>query len=165
VYRPRYTLANLVVVVVSCGVAFAALKGDHLWFSGVFTATIIALLVAALGAIFRRGPARAFFTGAVLCGSVYLALVYVRGTCNQLLTDKFLRDAAEWAYFRWPSPPPPSAAPGVQASYQEFINNYLVNWNGSEPRSVFAGVGHLLFAWLFALGGGMVARAFAARDR
>jgi hypothetical protein len=29
----------------------------------------------------------------------------------------------------------------------------MVNWNGIEPRTVFAGVGHLLFSWLFALGG------------
>jgi hypothetical protein len=102
--RPHYTLANLVVIVVACGVGFAALKGNHLWFSGVFTTTIVALLVAALGTMFGRGPVRAFCAGAVLCSSVYLALVYYRNTCNLLLTDKFLRAAADWVYPRWPSP-------------------------------------------------------------
>jgi hypothetical protein len=164
-HRPRYSIGSVLVVVATCGVGLAALKGDHFWFSGVFMLTIVALLVAVLGAIFRRGPARAFCTGAAICGLAYLALLFGGTTCNLLLTDKFLRVAAEWAYFRWPSPPPPSAPGAVQASYQEFINSYLVNWTGTEPRSVFAGVGHLMFSWLFALGGGLIARNFAARDR
>ena len=90
--------------------------------------------------------------------------VYLGNTCSLLITDKFLRIAAEWAYSDWPSPLPPAASVAVRAGYQEFHNSYLVNWNGIEPHSVFAGVGHLFFPWLFALGGGLVARAFAARD-
>jgi len=163
---PRYTIGRLLVVVGTCGVGLAALKGNQIWFSGVFTATIVGFLVAAVGALFRRGPARAFCTGAVLFGSVYLMLVYERSTCNLLLTDKFVRCAADWAYsLWWPSPPPPTASAAVRASYQDLEKEYMVNWNGIEPRSVFAGVSHLLFSWLFALGGGLVARAFAARDR
>ena len=83
---------------------------------------------------------------------------------NLLLTDKLLRVAADWAYFGWPSPPPLSSPVGAHANDQEFLNNYVVNWNGTEPRSVIAGAGHLLFSWLFALGGGLVAHAFAVRD-
>jgi hypothetical protein len=160
----RFTIGRLLLVIAACGVGLAALKGKSLWFSGLFTATIVAFLVAALGTMFRRRPVRAFCTGAVLCGSVYLLVVYDRNTCNLLLTDKFLRIAAEWAYSGWASPPPLTAPAAVQASYQEFNEAYLVNWNGTEPRSVFAGVGHLMFSWLFALGGGLVARAFAARE-
>ena len=61
-------------------------------------------------------------------------------------------------------PPPPSSPVGAHANYQEFLNNYVENWNGTEPRSVIAGAGHLLFSWLFPLGGGLVAHAFAVRD-
>jgi hypothetical protein len=125
----------------------------------------VALLVAALGALFGRGPVRAFCAGAVLCSSVYLALVYYRNTCDLLLTDKFLRAAAYWVYPQWPSPPPPTAPVAALISYQAFHNSYLVDWNGVEPRSVFSGVGHLLFSWLLALGGGLVARTFAARGQ
>jgi hypothetical protein len=114
--------------------------------------------------MFRRGPATAFFAGTVLCGSAYLMLVNLGNTCSLLIADRFLRIAAEWAYSDWPSPPPPMAPVAVQARYQESHNSDLANWNGIEPRSVFAGVGHLLFSWLFAMGGGLVARAFAARD-
>jgi hypothetical protein len=124
---PRFTIGRLLLVIAACGVGLAALKGKSLWFSGLFTATIVAFLVAALGAMFRRGPVRAFCTGAVLCGSVYLLVVYDRNTCNLLLTDKFLRIAADWAYSGWASPPPPTAPAAVQASYQEFNEAYLVN--------------------------------------
>ena len=140
---PRFTIGGLLLLIAACGVGLAALVGESLWFRGLFTATIVAFRVAALGAMFRRGRVRAFCTGAVLCGSVYLLVVYDRNTCNLLLTDKFLRIAAEWAYSGWASPPPPTAPAAVQASYQEFNEAYLVNWNGTEPRSVFAAVGHL----------------------
>jgi hypothetical protein len=40
-HPPQFTLASLVAVVAICGVGFAALNGNHLWFSGLFTATII----------------------------------------------------------------------------------------------------------------------------
>jgi hypothetical protein len=106
----------------------------------------------------RRGPARAFFAGAVLYGSAYLMPVYLGNTCSLLITVKFLRIAAEWAYSDWPSPPPPTAPVAVRARYQGFHNTYLVNWSVIEPRSVFAGVGLLWFSWLFALGDGLVAR-------
>src|SRR5262249_8516588 len=162
----RFTIGRGLLVIAACGLGLAALKGDTLWFSGVFTLTIVGLLVAALGAMFRRGPARAFFAGAVVFGCAYLwllsanstfdLLVAAKSTCALLLTDRFLRFAAEWAYFRWPSPPSITAPVAARIDYGKFLDNYLVNWNGVEPRSVFAGVGHLIFAWLFALGGGLV---------
>ena len=139
--------------------------GDHLWFSGLFTATIIALLVAALGALFRRGPARAFFAGAFLCGSAYLLLVYLEDTCHMLLTDKLLRSVADWPNLRLPNPPPPMATGEAMARYQELRTKMLVNWRGTDYRLAFEGVGHLLFCWSFALGGGLVALAFAASER
>ena len=164
-HRPRYRLASLLGIVAAFGVGFAGLRGNHLWFSGLFTATIVALLVAALGAIYRRGAARAFFTGAVLFASAYLVLVYLGDTNHMLLTDKFLRAAADWPSNRLPSPPPPTASLAAQASYQELYNDRMVNWRGVEYRTAFEGVGHLLFSWMFALVGGLVARTFAGRDR
>jgi hypothetical protein len=163
--RPRVHIANVIMAVGVCAVGLAALNGQQLWFCGVFTLTIAALVIAVLGAMFRSGPARAFFTGAALSGVVYLALVYYKTTCDLLLTDKFVREAAEWANTRWPTPPPLSAPPAAHAQWQESVNNYLVNWNGSEPPSVFAGVAHLMFSWLFAVLGGLAARRFALMDR
>jgi hypothetical protein len=40
----------------------------------------------------------------------------------------------------------------------------MVNWRGTDYRLAFEGVGHLLFSWLFALEGGLVAHAFAVRE-
>jgi hypothetical protein len=45
-------------------------------------------------------------------------LVYLGNTCSLLITDRFLRIAAEWAYSDWPSPRPPTAPIAVQARYQ-----------------------------------------------
>jgi hypothetical protein len=162
-HPPRYRLSSLLGVVAACGVGFAALTGGHLWFSGLFTLTIAGLLIAALGAMFRREPARAFFAGAALCGSAYLLLVYSGDTCHMLLTDKFLRAAADWPQFRMPPVLASSAPPQAVADYEELRYNRLVNWRGQEYRLAFEGVGHLLFSWLFAAGGGLVARTFAAR--
>jgi hypothetical protein len=163
--RPRVHIANLIMAVVVCAVGMAALNGQLLWFCGLFTATIAGLLVAVLGAIFRSGPARAFCTGAALCGAAYLTLVYYKSTCDLLLTDKFVREASERANTHWPTPPPATAGAVAQAQWREAVSNYLVNWNGVDPRSVFAGVAHLMFSWLFAVLGGFTARRFATIDR
>jgi hypothetical protein len=68
-------------------------------------------------------------------------LVYLGNTCSLLITDKFLRIAAEWAYSDWPSPPPPTAPVAVQARYQEFHNTYLVTNRiaATRPRNILRG--------------------------
>jgi hypothetical protein len=101
----------------------------------VYTATIIGFLIAALGGMFLRGLARAFCAGAVLRRTVYLVLIHYGTTCNILLTDEFLRNAAEWPSFRWPSPPRAMAPPAAQVAYRDFINEYTVNWTGSGRKS------------------------------
>jgi hypothetical protein len=164
-HRPRYTIGGLGIVIAAFGFGFAALKGDQLWFSGLFTLTMAGLLVAVLGAMFGRGPDRAFCAGAFLGGSFYLMLVYIGDTNHLLLTDKLLRAAADWPQFRVPSPPGPSASAAARASYQVLFDERMVNWRGVEYRTAFEGVGHLMFSWLWASGGGLVARAFASRDR
>jgi hypothetical protein len=94
-----------------------------------------------------------------------LTQAQISSTCNLLLTDKFFRAAAESTYLGWPSPPAATASDADQAAYQEYFENRLVSWKGTERRSVFEGLGHLMFAWLFAVAGGLVARNFVARDR
>ena len=58
-HPPRFTVGRHLLVIAACGVAFASMKGDHLWFMGLSMMTVIGLLGAAIGAgpeAARRGP-------------------------------------------------------------------------------------------------------------
>ena len=63
-HLPRFTLSRHLFVVAACGVGFASMKGDHLWFIGLSMMTIIGLLGATIGADsdgVRPGPTPPIF--------------------------------------------------------------------------------------------------------
>src|SRR5262249_54254090 len=67
--RPRFTIANLLVVVLSVAVAVAALRAaEAAWDSGTFALTLLALLSSTLLAVHRTGRSRAFWLGFALFG-------------------------------------------------------------------------------------------------
>src|SRR4051812_43582759 len=75
--RPRISIAWGLAAIGFCGVAFAALRSpSYLWASLLFSATLLVLGVAALGATFSCGSRRAFWVGFLAFGSGYLALCY-----------------------------------------------------------------------------------------
>jgi hypothetical protein len=75
--RYRFTLAQLMAIVLFTGFGFAALRSASvLWASAVFTLTVAVLSVAVLGAMARRGGARMTWAGFALFGWVYLGTTF-----------------------------------------------------------------------------------------
>ncbi len=87
----RFNIAGLLGFILVCGVAFAALKvASDLWESGVFTLTLVVLLVSLLLAIHRTGASRAFWVGFAIFGLSYLGLSLVPPIEARLITAKGL---------------------------------------------------------------------------
>lgn len=73
----RFSLAGLFVAVFFVAFAVAALRfASHWWATATFTLTVGLLAVGLIGAMFRLGERRAFWTGFVLFGGGYLLLVF-----------------------------------------------------------------------------------------
>jgi hypothetical protein len=73
----RFTIAQLMAVVIVVGLGFAALRSASvLWASAVFTLTVAVLSTAILGAMARRGRARVTWAGFALFGWIYLGTTF-----------------------------------------------------------------------------------------
>src|SRR5689334_10460965 len=75
--RYRVSIAALMVLVLFLAIGFAALRsGSDWWASATFSATLLALALAAPLAVYRRGPRRAFWAWFAAFGAAYLVLVF-----------------------------------------------------------------------------------------
>lgn len=73
--RGGVTVGGLMAAIALLGVEFAALRaGSPLWFSAIYTLTVVLLLLAILAARFRRADAGAFWFGFALFGWAFLLL-------------------------------------------------------------------------------------------
>jgi hypothetical protein len=89
--RASISIAGMLGVVLFGAVALAALRsGSDLWLSGVYTTALGVLGFATLGAVLRRGPARAYWVGFAIFGWGYLALANGAETRQRLLTTHLL---------------------------------------------------------------------------
>jgi hypothetical protein len=71
--RLRFTLAQLMAIVLSVGFGFAALRNaDLFWASATYTLAIIMIAAAPVGAFARKGTARMTWTGFAVFGWTYL---------------------------------------------------------------------------------------------
>jgi WD40 repeat protein len=94
--RIRFNIANLIVVILVLGVGFAALReSTELWESGIFTLTIVSLLLSVVLAIHRTDKSRAFWLGFALFGSAYLGLSLIPSIESRLVTTKVLAYVVE----------------------------------------------------------------------
>jgi hypothetical protein len=67
--RLRLTIANLMIVVLSAGLGFAALRNaDEFWASATFTIAILAVSAAVVVAVARKGRARLTWLGFAVFG-------------------------------------------------------------------------------------------------
>ncbi|HEV3164060.1 MAG TPA: hypothetical protein VGZ22_08515, partial [Isosphaeraceae bacterium] len=156
---------------------------------------LAACAIGTLGAIFRRGPRRAFWAGFAILGWGYLALAFgpwfASSVRPHLLTTRLFdllharlhpgTDSVVMAdYFAF-SPidvsqnPPALNTAAITANGQVLVttNPRIQLWNANTGQAIeptaehFQAVGHALAFWLFALGGGFMARYFLllnARD-
>lgn len=89
--RIRFNIASLLVVVLVVAVSFAGLReATELWDSGLFTLTLVVLLVSILLAIHRTEKRRAYWLGFALFGWIYLGLTLVPSIESTLITTKGL---------------------------------------------------------------------------
>jgi hypothetical protein len=175
----RLTIRLLMGLVLFVAVGVAALRhASELWASLLLTAALLLFAVAALGAACSRGPRRAACGGFAAFGFGYLALCFGPWASTEvrphLATSKLLDFVGAW--ISRTSPPvfvtrkvpvlgdvphlgrlfaTRVAAPGPA----RFAGIGPVAATANEP---FVRVGHSLFALIFALLGGLVARYFSA---
>jgi hypothetical protein len=157
------------IVVLSIGVGFAALKGpSRLWASALFTVTLAVLLGASFGAVARRGLERMAWIGFAVFGWSYLILSFwLLPWLNPggdllrpppLLAEQLLDDLHPYL---GPAPPPGSG-PVIDAvrlpQFKRLPSERVADW------TPFRQVGNSLGTILFAFIGALLGRLFGARD-
>jgi hypothetical protein len=71
--RLRFTLAQLMAVVLILGLGFAALRNaDELWAIAAYNLAVVSVATSFVGAIARKGRSRASWAGFTVFGFIYL---------------------------------------------------------------------------------------------
>jgi hypothetical protein len=185
----RFSIANLLVLILVLGVGFAALReSSELWESSLFTLALFGLLISILLAIHRHESRRAFWLGFAVFGSIYLGCSLIPPIEGRIVTTKLLTYLDSKVPGRAPqvftiqltgSIPP---APGNQIQNLAFSLNaaQLATSNQGQVRiwnvatgKIFAGwggttenfvrIGHTLFALLLGWLGGQLSRRLCQR--
>lgn len=154
----RFSVASMLVFVALLGLWFAAL-GSAAPQARLLTSTLtlLILLSAVLGGLFLRAPARAFATGFALFGWVYLVLVgweWVGGQFGHDLTVG-LSDVAEWLI-------PDKSGTVIVGNIVKRADLKAYHERVSRIGN-FVQISRLSMSLLFALVGGLIARAMARR--
>ena len=183
----RLSIVGMMAVILSFGVALAALSRPNiLWASAWFSVALAVLTVALIGACNARRRARGFWSGASIAGWVYLLLNFVPGFDTEMgLTT--LPTAGLDLLYGWigpapftpgnlPSPPPllsphmPPDASGITMIPYISPSGYWGSWTsidrfgaylGTDTSRSFFRIGHSLLALVFATIGGLIGRAMA----
>jgi hypothetical protein len=149
-------LATVGFVAIVCG---AVTVGSIYLIELVSVVTAVILLGAILSIIYRTGIARAFWIGFAVFG--WGSYVLQQSPMKLLAAENFLRDA--YPFFRRTTPLPPNAPEPTWVRETD-------NEGGSQVavivrQSDFIRVGKCVYALVFALSGGWMARYFhATRD-
>ena len=186
--RFRFTIAGLIVFIVICAFAFAALKeATDVWEHAVFNLTLLAMVTAVLLAIHRKAERRAFWVGFVLFGGCYLTLSTIPPIESRMVSSQglsYLRSklpgqSEQTIAFVVTMAPTGAAASGSQTvtltssggnrlstggggsgPVWTFGSGFqLTKWGGSTEN--FVKIGHSLLALLLAWLGGLVSRALS----
>jgi|SRR5579864_4045266 len=145
----RFTIANLLALVLFLAVAFAALRqSTDLWDSAVFSMTIGALLVAGVLGVHRHGRERAFWLGFALFGWAYLGASLVPAVQSRLITSKGLAylDSKRLAFTRVASAGQGSNGRGVafaDVDNDGFLDLFVVD--SSNANTLYRNVGNGTF--------------------
>jgi hypothetical protein len=150
--RPRFTLAQLMALVLCLGLCFAALRNaDPFSASVIFTLTTMTISAALLGSLVGKGRARTAWIGFAVFGWAYLLidLLPPRASGGRGLGPlPWPSRLIEWGLARlqpylWPVPP------------KVYAHDYL---------TCFEQVGHSLAIILFGLIGAVLARLLASEE-
>jgi hypothetical protein len=173
----RFNIAGLIMFILICGVAFAALKeSSDLWEHGVFSATLLALVTAVLLAIHRTGERRAFWLGFALVGGCYLGFSVIPPIGSRLVSSRGLSylhsklpgqrpstftltvTSSGTSALATPAQPVTLSVNGNSSARIWTLNsgNLLTAWGSSTEN--FVKIGHSLLALLLAWLGGLLSR-------
>jgi hypothetical protein len=187
----RFNIASLIVFILICGVAFAALKeSSEIWEHGVFSVTLLALIAAVLLAIYSSEARRAFWLGFALVGGCYLVFTLVPQIESRLVSSRGL----SYLHSKLPGQPaatvsfvvttnggggstspgnqtltltasaPSTAGGSVSARLWRVGNGGLLSGWGSSAEN-FVKIGHSLLALALAWLGGVLSRWLWRRAR
>jgi hypothetical protein len=185
--RYRFTLAQLMAIVLFIGFGFAALRSASvLWASAVFTLAVAVLSVAVLGAMARRGRARMTWAGFALFGWVYLGTTFgpwaaVHGVTAPPYATRWPLDYWDATLFSWDARLFSRGGPmkahrmdtgpsGECLFAREIPPPAFTPSPASTPLVLppdafqFRRIGHCLAALLFGLVGAVSGRLLAPRD-
>jgi hypothetical protein len=163
--RLRFSIAGLLLAILAIGSGLAALcRPSNLAANTVFSLLVLALSIAVIAALYRNGPARAFWTGFLAFGSSYAVLSLTPSYQNlghRLLTTVILD-------MLYPSIPPLPRSTNTKPSPWELWTGRPRDYDSFREHSgvsvsttdSFLVIGHSLFAMLAAAGGGLLARRF-----
>jgi hypothetical protein len=153
--RFRFSLAQLMAIVLYFGFAFAALRNaDRIWASATFTLSIMTISTALVGAFVRRGPARPAWIGFAVFGWTYLSIGMVPPRASGGLGIG-------------PLPWPPNLIEWGIASLQPYlrpVSSAQMFMSGSL-LTPYEQVGNSLGIVLFGLVGAVAGRLLAVRDK
>jgi hypothetical protein len=184
----RFSLTTMFGMVLFAAFGTAAIRFASPFWAGITMAVTVPILFAAiLGALFRLGQARAFWTGMAVCGWGYLIVVlapwFEAGVGQHLPTSYLLSYAhdrlaqlasgepvavldGQTLYARdfviqssGSTPGSPTMARSVIRTYKGPGQTVTVSTTGPD-HSLVLRTGHALFALLFGFIGGVTARWF-----
>jgi hypothetical protein len=189
--RIRFTIANLLVVVLFVAVGFAALReSSDLWDNGIFTLTLGVLLISILFAVHCTEFRRAFWIGFALCGWIYLGLSLVPSIESRLITSKALayldskvpgRAVVSYIFGLSAIGPGtsiaqtrnlaitaggtqlPTSNQGIVGIWDATTGGLLGGWSGTTEN--FVRIGHSLFALMVGWLGGQLSRRLCRASR
>jgi hypothetical protein len=185
--RPRFSIAALMGFVGVFGVGLGALRyPSKLWGSFFISITLVAMVVATLGALFHRGLPQKFWAGYAICGWLYLLMNFGPWFSNQVGPYLFTTACLDLVYPRVAAVEQTAMVPSSNAAVfglgggfgattapaesiwehwttiDSAAHGFQVANNFDVDRSLpFQLIGHALFALLFAYLGGLTARRFA----
>lgn len=109
----RFSLTGLFGATLFAACVAATLRyATRLWADALFTLVLVTVAVAALGALYRKGAARAFWIGALLGGGGYLFLAYGPWVGERVRPHLMTTPLLSMAYERLQTAlNPPSATP------------------------------------------------------
>jgi hypothetical protein len=193
--RIRFSIANLLGLVLFVAIAFAALReADEFWESGLFTLSVCVLLTSVLLAIHRTDRKRSYWLGFALVGGSYLVASLVPPVESRLLTTKGLHFLDAKMPGREITPMWIVTAFDVDGSSTTSVQTVTAStnsqtlalpgqgtggtrvqlWNASTGKMLtgtnrasenFVRIGHSLLALILAFGGGHLSRWLLEKER